>query len=150
MTTEANTADAAKAASTQVASPQPRASDIGVTPDTPANRAAAAAGSEALRRKVEAEELKRKVEAMGDSKPAPAKLDPKNEMVVQAAAPEKAKEPAPTRRTLKQAVDAMDKEILRLTMDHEEKRKVYDRLRMDLATTDQTIAAIKRIREEFE
>jgi len=102
-------------------------SDAGVTPDTPANRAAAQAGAEAL---------KRKVEGLANSKPPQEEPKPKKEV-------------APTRRTLKQAVDAMDEEIARLENDAAEKRCVFEKLRMDIATTDATIRSIKRIRGEF-
>lgn len=102
-------------------------SDAGVTPDTPANRAAAQAGAEAL---------KRKVEGLANNKPPQEEPKPKKEV-------------APTRRTLKQAVDAMDEEIARLENDAAEKRCVFEKLRMDIATTDATIRSIKRIRGEF-
>ena len=125
MTTEANTQEAAKAAAAQIPNPQadpkPR-TDSGGVPDTPANRAAIKAGAEAAARKAE-----------GDSKKEPEK-----------------KEQAPTRRTLRQAIDAMDKEILKLTRERDEKRKVFMKLQLDIATTEATINSIARIRGEFD
>lgn len=99
--------------------------DVGVTPDTPSNRAAAQAGAEALKRKVE------KLDAAGTPEPVRKKPEP------------------PTRRTLKQAIDAMDKEIARLEKEYERLVSLRERLEVDIGTVTGTIDAVSRIREEF-
>jgi lipid II:glycine glycyltransferase (peptidoglycan interpeptide bridge formation enzyme) len=103
--------------------------------DTKANEEAKAATAAAL---------KRKVEAMGCDE---ITIEPSEQLNVKAAALD-AKE-KPTRRTLRQALDAMDDQIEKLSAEVESKCAVRDKLTLDIEVTRQTIDAIKQIRADF-